>query len=105
MTRSYRWLLIGDEHPAAPHPGSSASPALPDAEKIHLFVRGYESIRILIRPATKTVQVFGPGRVQKLQEFTRTVDLEEFLKEYEKSVLESGWTLLDVNDRRIAHRS
>ena len=105
MTRSYRWLLIGDEHSPAPHPGSNASPALPDAEEIHLFVRGYESIRILIRPATKTVQVFGPGRVQKLQEFTRTTELEEFLKAYERGMLESGWTLLDVTDRRIANRS
>jgi hypothetical protein len=105
MNKSYRWLLIGDEHPPAPHPGSNASPALPDAEEIHLFVRGYESIRILVRAATKTVQVFGPGRVQKLQEFTRTADLEEFLKAYEKSVLDAGWTLLDVTDRRIANRS
>ena len=104
MTRSYRWLLIGDEHPAVPHPGSNASPALPDAEEIHLFVRGYESIRILIRPSTKSVQVFGPGRMQKLQEFTKTADLEDFLKAYEKSVLETGWTLLDVTDRRIANR-
>jgi hypothetical protein len=105
MTKGYRWLLIGDEHSPAPHPGSSASPPLPDAQEIHLFVRGYESIRILIRPATKTVQVFGPGRVQKLQEFTRTADLEEFLKAYEQGVLENGWTLLDVTDRRIANRS
>ena len=53
----------------------------------------------------KSVQMFGPGRVQRLQEFTQTADLEEFLKAYEKSVLESGWTLLDVTDRRIANRS
>ena len=104
MTRSYRWL-IGNEPPLAPHPGSHASPALQDAEEIHLFVRGYESIRILIRPSTNSVQIFGPGRLQKLQEFTRTAELEEFLKAYEKGVLESGWTLLDVTDRRIANRS
>jgi hypothetical protein len=104
MTRGYRWL-IGNEPPAAPHRGSSASAALADAEEIHLFVRGHESIRILIRPSTKSVQVFGPGRLQKLQEFTGTADLEEFLKAYEKSMLESGWTLLDVTDRRIANRS
>ena len=105
MTRSYRWLLIGDEHPSAPYPGSKAPPPLPKAEEIHLFVRGYESIRILIRPSTKSVQVFGPGRVQTLQEFTSTADLEEFLQAYEKDVLENGWTLLDVTDRRLANRS
>jgi len=104
MTRGYRWL-IGNEPPLAPHPGSSASQALQDAEEIHLFVRGYESIRILIRRSTKSLQVFGPGRLQKHHEFTKTADLEEFLKAYEKSVLESGWTLLDVTDRRIANRS
>jgi hypothetical protein len=104
MTRGYRWL-IGNEPPLAPHPGSNASPALPDAEEIHLFVRGHESIRILIRPSTKSVQVFGPRGVQKLHEFTRTSDLEEFLKAYEQGVLENGWTLLDVTDRRLANRS
>lgn len=103
MTRGYRWL-IGNEPPLAAHPGSHASPALQDAEEIHLFVRGYESIRIVIRPSTKSLQIFGPGRTQKLQEFTTTAELEEFLTAYETGVLENGWTLLDVTDRRVANR-
>jgi hypothetical protein len=105
MTRNYRWLLIGNEHPADPHLGpDGAAPPL-DADEIHLFVRGYESIRILIRTTSKTVQVFGPGRVQKLQEFSSPTDLQRFLESYQKDVLAAGWTLLDVNDRRIANRS
>ena len=104
MTGSYKSLLIGDETPA-PHPGSNASPPLPGAEEIHLFVRGYESIRILIGRATKTVQVFGPGRVQKVHEYSTAAELQELLHSYEQSVLAGGWILLDVNDRRIPNRS
>lgn len=105
MARDYRWLLVGPEHLRDPQPHSSPSQGASDAEEVHLFTRGQESIRIAIHQATKTVRVFGPGRLQKAHGFASDADLEEFLRSYEQQVLDNGWTLLDVGDRRIANRS
>ena len=107
MTKDYRWLLIGAEQPLRPQPQRAAhTSVLPgDAEEIHLFVRGHESIRITIRAAMKTLLVFGPGRLQKCYEFASEAEFQEFLQSYEQGALKTGWTLLDVNDRRIANRS
>jgi hypothetical protein len=111
MTRDYRWLLIGAEHardahaePNRPVVGPSAL-ADSDNKEFRLFARGNESIRMVIRPATKTLHVFGPGRLQKLHEFVNAGELEAFLASYEQRMVDTGWALLDVDDRRIAGRS
>jgi hypothetical protein len=78
---------------------------MPGEEETHLFARGHESIRITVQPAAMTLHVFGPGRVQKTHQFTSAADLVEFLQSYEEGVVQNGWTLLDVNDRRLASRS
>jgi hypothetical protein len=105
MHKDYRWLLIGAEQPRQPQPAANTSLLLRDPDEIHLFARGHESIRITIRTTTKTLLVFGPGRAQKFYEFATEAELQEFLQSYEQDALKNGWTLLDVNDRRIANRS
>jgi hypothetical protein len=100
MTKSYSWLLIGpeqgrsassDAHPPAPVPGEG---------EIRLFVRGDESVRVMAHNRTLSLQVFGPGRVQKVHEFSSTVALGDFLQSFEQQMLGNGWMLLDVGDRR-----
>jgi hypothetical protein len=105
MNKDYRWLLIGPEHPRGPQSGVDPSATPQAGDEVRLFARGHESIRILIRAGTSTLQVFGPGRLQKLHEFPNAAELHQFLRSYEKGVVENGWTLLDVADRRIANRS
>jgi hypothetical protein len=105
MNKDYRWLLIGPDHPGGPEALDVPQATAPADEKVRLFARGHESIRIAIRAGTRTLHVCGPGRVQKLHEFPSAAELEQFLQTYEKSVVESGWTLLEVSDRRIAGRS
>jgi hypothetical protein len=43
--------------------------------------------------------------VQKLHEFESATKLAEFLESYERNLADDGWTLLDVNERRVAGRS
>jgi hypothetical protein len=43
--------------------------------------------------------------MQKLHEFSSATELAEFLELYERSLVDNGWTLLDVNERRVAGRS
>jgi hypothetical protein len=108
MHKDYRWLLIGPDKPDQSRSSqpSSNSPLPPqEGDEIHLFARGQESRRITIRPRTRTLQVCGPGRVLKLHEFESATKLAEFLELYERNLLDSGWTLLDVNERRVAGRS
>lgn len=105
MTKDYRWLLIGAERPHRPELSSKTSLLPRDADEIHLFARGQESIRITIHLAMKTLHVFGPGRVQKVHEFSSDAELQEFLQAYERSAVANGWTQLDTNDRRVASRS
>lgn len=105
MNKDYRWLLIGPEYPHGPDTVAERSPAAQPGDEIRLFARGHESIRITIRAATKTLHVFGPGRVQKVHEFPSADELDQFLNSFEKNVAESGWALLDVTERRIAGRS
>jgi|SRR5688572_32995953 hypothetical protein len=100
MTRGYTWLLIGAES-ARPAPASTRrSPDPQSGEEIRLFVRGQESIRITMHPSSMTLHVFGPGRTQKSHEFTSAADFREFLDSFGQQMLASGWTLLDVADRR-----
>ena len=108
MHKDYRWLLIGPEQPgqarsSPPSPISSLPPQ--EGDEIHLFSRGQESTRITIRPRTRTLHVCGPGRLQKLHEFSSAAECAEFLEVYERSLVDNGWTLLDVSERRVAGRS
>jgi hypothetical protein len=43
--------------------------------------------------------------VQKLHEFPSATELAEFLQSFERGLVDNGWTLLDVSERRIAGRS
>jgi hypothetical protein len=110
MTRDYRWLLIGAGHGREPHqephstPAARRAPAGADGEDVRLFVRGDESMRFVIRAARHTLHVFGPGRVQKVHEFPGALELQAFLTSYEQRMLDTGWALLDVSDRRLAGR-
>jgi hypothetical protein len=108
MHKDYRWLLIGPEqagHARSSQPSSVTTLPPQEGDEIHLFARGQESTRITIRPRTRTLQVCGPGRVQKLHEFPSETELTEFLQSFERSLVDNGWTLLGVNERRIAGRS
>ena len=104
MNKDYRWLLIGPDNPRASHTEAGTSLLPDEADDVHLFSRGQESIRITIRTGMRMLHVFGPGRVQKMHEFSSVEDLHEFLQSYEEGVRASGWTLLDVTERRIASR-
>ena len=104
MNKDYRWLLIGPDNPRTLHAEATTSLLCDESEDVHLFSRGQESIRITIRAGMRTLHVFGPGRVQKMHEFSSVEDLREFLQSYEEGVRASGWTLLDVTERRIANR-
>jgi hypothetical protein len=104
MNKDYRWLLIGPDGLRSSQTETSTSLLPDEAEDVHLFSRGQESIRITIRSGMRILHVFGPGRVQKMHEFSSVEDLQEFLQSYEEGVRASGWTLLDVTDRRIANR-
>jgi hypothetical protein len=104
MNKDYRWLLIGQDHPRTSQAETTTSLLPDEAEEVHLFARGQESIRITIRAGMRILHVFGPGRVQKMHEFSSVEDLKEFLESYEEGVRANGWTLLDVTDRRVANR-
>jgi len=104
MNKDYRWLLIGPEYPRGSESDTETS-AAPVGEAVRLFARGHESIRITIRAGMHTLHVFGPGRLQKQHDFPSAAELEQFLESYEKSMVEGGWTLLDVTERRIAGRN
>ena len=99
MTRGYTWLLIGSEARPAPV-GAELSPDPQSGEEIRLFVRGEESIRITTHAPSMTLHIFGPGRMQKSHEFTSAADFGEFLDSFGQQMRATGWTLLDVTDRR-----
>jgi len=100
MTKGYTWLLRGREKARSAPAGTRLSPDAQGDEEIRLFVRGDESIRITTHPSSMTLQVFGPGRVQKSHEFTSAADFGEFLGSLRQQMMAGGWTLLDVADRR-----
>jgi hypothetical protein len=100
MTKGYTWFLTGPEHKRAAALDAQSPSAISSTEAVRLFVRGDESVRITTHNRTLSLSVFGPGRVQKVHEFTSTEALAEFLESFEQQMLGNGWMLLDVADRR-----
>ena len=100
MTKGYTWLLTGTEQKRAAAADPTSPLAAANTEGVRLFVRGDESVRITTHNRMLSLSVFGPGRVQKVHEFTSTTALGEFLESFEQQMLGNGWMLLDVADRR-----
>jgi hypothetical protein len=100
MTKGYTWLLRGPDQKRAAALDAQSPSAIPNTEAVRLFVRGDESVRLTTHNRTLSLSVFGPGRVQKVHEFTSTAALGEFLESFEQQMLGNGWMLLDVADRR-----
>jgi len=99
MTKGYTWLLMAREKAQSAPAGSRRSPDAQGGEEIRLFVRGDESIRITTHPPSM-IHVFGPGRVQKSHEFASAAEFGKFLDSFGQQMQASGWTLLDVTERR-----
>ena len=66
-----------------------------------LFVRGEESIRLTTSP-TGTLLIFGPGDAQQSFDFTEATTLTQFLESYQQRLLDDGWVLAIVAERRRA---
>ena len=68
-----------------------------------LFVRGEESIRITTSPAGALL-IFGPGEANQSHDFTDTAALTQFLESYQQRLLNDGWVLAIVAERRQGDR-
>ena len=66
-----------------------------------LFVRGEESIRLTTSP-TGTLLIFGPGDTHQACDFTDATTLTQFLESYQQRLLDDGWVLAIVAERRRA---
>jgi hypothetical protein len=67
---------------------------------IWLFVRGSESIRILLRQDEQGLRVLGPGGGCQEYEFKDTDLRRTFQHRLERQLTASGWTLEQFSDRR-----
>jgi hypothetical protein len=67
---------------------------------IWLFVRGSESIRILLRQDEQGVRVVGPGGRHREYEFTDNEARITFQTDLERQLVASGWILEQFSDRR-----
>jgi hypothetical protein len=67
---------------------------------IWLFVRGSDSIRILLRQDEQGVRVLGPGGRHQEYEFTDNDARISFQTDLERQLVESGWILEQFSDRR-----
>jgi hypothetical protein len=68
-----------------------------------LFVRGEESIRITTGPA-RTLLIFGPGEARQSCDFTDAAALTHFLESYQQRLLDDGWILGIIAERRRPDR-
>jgi hypothetical protein len=66
-----------------------------------LFVRGEESIRITTGPQG-TLRIFGPRDASQSCDFTDAASLEQFVESYRQRLLNDGWVLAIVAERRQA---
>jgi hypothetical protein len=66
-----------------------------------LFVRGEESIRITTAPQG-TLRIFGPRDASQSCDFTDATSLEQFVESYRQRLLNDGWVLAVVAERRQA---
>ena len=66
-----------------------------------LFVRGEESIRITTGPQG-TLRIFGPRDANQSCDFGDAISLEQFVDSYKQRLLDDGWGLAIVAERRQA---
>jgi hypothetical protein len=66
-----------------------------------LFVRGEESIRLTTSPRG-TLLIFGPGDAHQSCDFTEAATLMQFVESYQQRLLDDGWVLAVVAERRQA---
>lgn len=68
-----------------------------------LFVRGEESIRITTGPQG-TLRIFGPMDASQSCDFSDAASLEQFVASYQQRLLNDGWVLAIVAERRQADK-
>ena len=73
-------------------------------ENVWLFVRGEESIRITRAPSGARLLTFGPREAHQSYDFAGSASLEQFLQEYQQRLLNDGWVLAIVSERRQSER-
>jgi hypothetical protein len=64
-----------------------------------LFVRGDESIRLTTGPQG-TLRIFGPRDASQSFDFSDAASLEQFLESFQQRLLNDGWVLAIVAERR-----
>jgi hypothetical protein len=69
-----------------------------------LFVRGEESIRMTTKPTGGTLLIFGPGEANQSYDFLDAAALRTFLESYQERLLNDGWVLAIVAERRQPDR-
>ena len=69
-----------------------------------LFVRGEESIRITTTPKGGTLLIYGPREANQSYDFADAASLTQFLESYQERLLNDGWKLAIVAERRQPDR-
>jgi len=70
-----------------------------------LFIRGEESIRLSHLDTKLSVTAEGPGQNQRIFTFGDQATADEFLRLYEQNLIDDGWVLQAVVDRRSGRGS
>lgn len=75
-------------------------------QRVWLFQRGNESIRIEHEPAEPALRVAGPGTARAREAFANEIDLAAFLIERGRELQDEGWVLdLFRTERRRRRRT
>jgi hypothetical protein len=69
-----------------------------------LFVRGDESIRITTTPTGGTLLIYGPREANQSYDFGDAGGRRQFLESYQERLLNDGWVLAIVAERRQPDR-
>src|SRR5262245_56421646 len=62
-------------------------------QRVWLFQRGHESIRIERAPAESALAVAGPGHIRAREAFANEIDLSAFLIQRGRELQDDGWIL------------
>jgi hypothetical protein len=73
-------------------------------ENAWLFMRGEQSIRVTRAPSGARLLTFGPGEAHQAYDFAGNASLEQFLQEYQQRLLDDGWLLAIVSERRQSEK-